>query len=214
MSTTPSPSGWVIPNPDAQDFSFTSSLGNVSSLSDQALQMNPGASPNPIILPSNSSGGIEQMRVDCALALAGTTNSSAGIVFAYQDIDNYLSLETKFKEYAGEVSGLAVHEKVNGSLNQLVNTGSNLSVNAYEEWVDLRFQVFRPTSSELSVRVSAADHGNTYQSLGTKKFSNSELPFTIGDVGLSCGHWDAGSDIAFDGDPVGSGNRPIKMYWQ
>jgi len=216
MSAAPSPPGWVIQNADAQPFSFTSTVNGVNSLSDQALKMSTSASPDAVILPDNSPGDVAETRVEFSVMTTQQQNASVGIVFGYQDIDNYLAVETLVKAYINDnVEQLVLNEKVNGTTSQLTKTGSFIDVDPSGGWVDIRIQVFRPSSSEVSFRVSAADHGNKYQSLGTTTFQDSELNFTSGDVGLTCGRLpnDSDTDVAIDGDAVGSGGRPIKMYW-
>jgi len=204
----------VIPNGDAQDFSFTSTVNGVNSLSDQALKMNTGANPNAVILPDNSPGNVSETRVEFSAVMENQgENVSGGIVFGFKDINNYLAVETLFRRFGDEVGEVVLNEKVNGSISRLTRTGDSLSVDPTSGWVDIRIQVFRPSSNEVSFRVSAADHGAKYQSLATATFQDSELNFTSGDVGLTCGHELSSSDIAFDGDAVGSGGRPIKMYW-
>jgi len=215
MSATPSPPGWVIPNPSSGAFSFTGTFSGVNSLSDQALRMDTTASPKPVILPDNSPGNVSETRVEFA-AMSDSRNRSAGIVFGFQDIDNYLAVETLLEGYEDDkqVQKVVIHEKVSGSISLLTQNGSStLSVDPTQEWVDVRIQVFRPSSSEVRFRVSAADHGNKYQSLATTTLNDSQLPFTSGDVGLTCGHQIDVGNVAFDGDAVASGGRPIKMYW-
>lgn len=213
MPGTPSPPGWVIPNGDKQDFSFTSTINGVTSLSDQALRMDASATPRPVILPDNSPGNVSETRVEFSVMEEGVQDNTVGIVFGFQDIDNYLAVETLLDVFDDEVAQVSLSEKVNGATSRLTRTGSSLSVDPSQGWVDVRIQVFRPSSGEVSFSVSAADHGETYQSLGSTTFQDSGLNFTSGDVGLTCGHDIGRSDIAFDGDPVGSGGRPLKMYW-
>jgi len=216
MSAAPSPPGWVIPNADAQAFSFTSTFNGVNSLSDQALRMDATASPRPVILPDNSPGNVSETRVEFAVMAGDATKRiSAGIVFGFQDIENHLAFEAELEGFDDEVAVATLTETVNGQKSELASTGidSSLPVNPAQEWVDIRVQVFRPSSGAVAFRADAADHGNSYQSLGTVELQDSELNFTSGDVGLTCGQVESKSAAAFDGDPVGSGGRPIKMYW-
>lgn len=211
MSATPAPSGWVIQNADASAFSFVNAVNGVSSLSDQALEMKPNV---PVILPNNSPGDVSETRVELSAMTTGSDDTPIGIVFAYQDIDNFLTLQTLLSGSDGDVSQVRVNERVNGSFNFLDAAGSGpLSIDPQAGWVDLRFQVFRPSGSEVSFRVSAAKHGNPYQSIGTLTLSDSGLPFTSGDVGLTSAAGFGTNTNTVDGDPVGSGGRPIKMYW-
>lgn len=210
MSTTPSPSGWEIPNSDAKNFSFTSSVDGVTSLSDQALKISATSTPRPIIIPTASTGGIEETRIEFAAKCRGGNAVGVGIVFAYQDINNYLMAEQGFDGNSNSIEGLRVFKNVNSSVTQL-DSDFSLGLNPANQWLDVRFQVFRPTSTEIEVRASAAKHGETYQSLGSFTYENSALPFTVGDVGISGGRYSTGL-FGVDGDPVGGG-RPIKMYW-
>lgn len=211
----PSPSGWVIQNADASAFSFANSVHSTTSLSDQALVIDGVQNtPKAIITPQNSPGDITETRVEFSTTEAAGESSSAEVVFAYQDINNFIVLGTTVYGYDNEIKDVKVYKVENGTISNIVKGGSSVPVDPTQGWVDLRFQIFRPTSSELSFRVSAADHGASYQSLGTETLSDSQLPFTSGGVGLTCRHDDNHyNDLAVDGDPVGSGGRPIKMYW-
>jgi len=214
MSSTPSPPGWVIPNADAQAFSFVDAVNGVDSLSDQALTIDASSGAAPVILPDNSPGNIAETRVEFAVMDRQNSGfSSAGIVFAFQDLNNSLGIETLVRPDDGTIENIHVAERVNGSNTLLKSFDSALSLDPSQGWVDLRFQVFRPSSSEVSIRVSAANHGNKYQSLGTTTFADSQLNFITGDVGLTAGRQANATKVAVDGDPVGSGGRPIKMYW-
>lgn len=210
----PSPPGWNVPTSTAAGLSFVSSIQGTSALSSQALEMDSTATPKPIIIPDNSPGDISEVQLTTSAILNIDFNlneTTAGLIYGFQDTDNYIAVEV-ILDANGAKMDLIISEKINGTVSEVVREASD-GPDPENSWVDLRFRVSRPDSSSTVFTAEAASHGGSYSYPTEITVDDSQIAFTSGDVGLTCGHAKADRPIAFDGDPVGSGGRPIRMYW-
>ena len=213
-----SPEGWSIEHGSAENWGFADGglgeNGNVSPLSSQALEfdtrdtstdeLDDGAG---VILPEASDGNITEARLEFS-AIIEDTATSAGLVFAYQDIDNFYVAEAHMG-YKGH--DLGVGQVQNGVYDELYTSDVELDGDPENKWQDIRIQLWQEDNDDLTTRLEIAEHQDDLEDVDT--YTISDPDFTTGDVGLVIG-LAYGQEYAWiDGDEIGTGGRPIQFFW-
>lgn len=214
------PTGWRAEK-DGSEFGFTdpsnyqpsvgpiafSGGGRVAGGGNQSLEFDPPSNVNNTpkgVLIDESSDADAPLSVQMdACSPANSGGPSAGLVFAFQDQDNYLTLEIRTSDFTavyGEVTSGSYNRESLGSEGPALDNSS---------WAFMRLQVYSAGANDLRLKASVAELGD-FQANGENALQTSIDYRTTppiernGSVGLAFAHTLSGSVVWLDG---------IELYW-
>jgi len=208
MSGTPiDPDSWsIVKNSNGFTFeSDQSAVGAASSpaASSQYLNFDEGLSNGTpgLILTDESDGTQEQLRAEFAVQNNDINDQdSAGVVFGYQDNDNYWTAEAVFGADF-EVDRLAVNQVSSGTIGtDTADSTNDVGTNSTDHWHKCRIQIYDDLQTgDREVRLEVRENGlsGTFKIVGSVTINSGNVP-SPGEVGLACMQEDHQSAVGID----------------
>jgi len=205
MATNTDPSGWSIER-NSGGFSFESDntgAANTPVEGGQYLNFDGSQVGRPGVLIADGSAGVREVRAEFAMAYDGSVTDSAGIVFGWQDADNYYAAEAVASETPKEIAKLTITEVDGGAATELVDSGSSSGDIPRLAFQRCRIQVYEE-SGDTTVRLEARRDGLSGPYDLVKSHTISSPIYTTGDVGIVCQQAEADDNVGMD---------DIQLYW-